>query len=181
MPLFLNLIVAFVLLAVDPCSISKACKLFANPTTGGNDMKLSCAEFKNNELMPKKFTCDGNDINPALVIEDIPKDAKSLALIMDDPDAPMGTWVHWVVFDIPVTERIEENSIPGKQGVNNSGAKDYGGPCPPSGTHRYFFKIYALDKQLGLAEGINKSDLEKAMQGHILAKAELIGLYKRSR
>ena len=142
-------------------------------------MKLTATEFKNNELMPKKFTCEGDDINPALIIEGAPSNTKSLALIMDDPDAPMGTWVHWVVFNIPAISRIEENSIPGTQGSNNSRRNDYHGPCPPSGTHRYFFKIYALDKELDLASGASKGELEKAMQGHILDKAELVGLYKK--
>jgi Raf kinase inhibitor-like YbhB/YbcL family protein len=142
-------------------------------------MKITSPEFKSNELIPSKFTCEGQDINPALVIEDIPAEAGSLALIVDDPDAPMGTWVHWVVYDMPVISRIDENTVPGKQGINDFRKKDYGGPCPPSGTHRYFFKIYALDGELGLEEGINKKTLEKAMQGHILDKAELIGLYKK--
>ena len=93
----------------------------------------------------------------------------------------MGMWVHWVVFDIPLINRIEENSIPGKQGRNDFGRNDYGGPCPPSGTHRYFFKIYALDKILNLTERIAKKELEKAMEGHILGQAELIGLYKKTR
>jgi len=142
-------------------------------------MKLIAGEFKNNGLMPKNFTCEGDDINPALIIEGAPANTKSLALIMDDPDAPMGIWVHWVVFNIPLTSRIEENSIPGEQGRNNSGRNDYHGPCPPSGTHRYFFKIYALDKELDLSSGVSKGELEKAMQGHILDKAEIIGLYKK--
>ena len=111
-------------------------------------MKLTSPEFKHNEFIPKKFTCQGQDISPALIIEDVPLEAKALALIVDDPDAPMGTWVHWVVFDIPVTSRINEGQIPGKQGINDFGRKNYGGPCPPSGTHRYFFKLYALDKAL---------------------------------
>ena len=142
-------------------------------------MKITSPEFKHNESIPKKFTCQGQGINPALDIEDVPENAQSLALIVDDPDAPMGTWVHWVVFDIPVISRIEEDSIPGKQGSNDFRRKDYGGPCPPSGTHRYFFKIYALDTKLNLAEGIDKEALEKAMPPHILDKAELIGLYKK--
>ncbi len=142
-------------------------------------MELTSPEFKHNESIPAKFTCEGEDINPALVINGVPEGAKSLALIMDDPDAPMGTWVHWVVFDIPVISKIDENSVPGKQGITNSGRRDYHGPCPPSGTHRYFFKIYALDTKLNLAEGISKGQLEKAMQGHILESGELIGLYKR--
>jgi hypothetical protein len=146
---------------------------------GGLTMKISSPEFAHNQLIPKKFACEGEDINPPLVIEDVPAKAKSLALIMDDPDAPLGTWVHWVVFNLPVIPRIEENSIPGKQGITNSGRKGYHGPCPPSGTHRYYFKVYALDTMLDLKEGISKGALEKAMQGHILAQAELIGLYKR--
>ena len=143
-------------------------------------MKLNSPAFENNQLIPSKFTCEGDDINPALIIDGIPEGTKSLALIVDDPDAPIGTWVHWVVFDIPIISKIEENSIPGKEGVNSAGRRNYHGPCPPSGTHRYFFKIYALDTVLNLKEGINKGELEKAMQGHILDKVELIGLYKRS-
>jgi len=150
-----------------------------NTPEGGMSMRITSPDFENNQFIPKKFTCQGEDVNPSLIIEGIPKETKSLALIMDDPDAPMGTWVHWVVFDIPVINRIEENSIPGKQGRNNFGRENYGGPCPPSGTHRYFFKVYALDTVLNLAEGISKGALEKAMQGHILDKAELIGLYKK--
>ncbi len=146
---------------------------------GVTTMKLTSPEFQNNKSIPAKFTCQGEDISPRLVIEGIPDGTKSLALVVDDPDAPMGTWVHWVVYDIPVTSRIDEDTIPGKQGMNNFGRKDYGGPCPPSGTHRYFFKIYALDKELNLQEGIRKSELEKAMEGHILDNAELIGLYKK--
>ncbi len=143
-------------------------------------MKLSSPEFKHNEPIPKKFTCEGQDINPPLVVEGLPEGTQTLALVMDDPDAPMGTWVHWVVFDIPVISAIEEDSIPGRQGKNDFRRHDYGGPCPPSGTHRYFFKLYALDDKLGLPEGIDKQTLEKHMQGHILAQAELIGLYKRT-
>ena len=144
-------------------------------------MELKSPEFENNKPIPAKFTCEGRDINPALIIEGIPAETKSLALIVDDPDAPIGTWVHWVVLDIPVVSRIEENSIPGKQGINNAGGRNYHGPCPPFGTHRYFFKIYALDAVLNLKEGVSKGQLEKAMQGHILDKAELVGLYKRNR
>jgi len=152
--------------------------------SGEGTMKITSPEFENNKTIPMKFSCMGKDINPALLIEGIPAEAKSLALIMDDPDAPRGTWVHWVVYDIPVIPAslqagvvIEENSIPGKQGVNNSGKKNYGGPCPPSGVHRYFFKIYALDMNFDCEEGINKEELEKAMQGHILDKAEMVGLF----
>ncbi len=143
-------------------------------------MRLTSPEFKNNSLIPVKFTCEGEDINPTLDIKDIPAGTEELALIVDDPDAPMGTWVHWVIYNIPVVSQIKENNVPGRLGVNNLGKRDYHGPCPPSGTHRYFFKIYSLDKKLDLPEGISKDELEKAMKGHILDKAELIGLYKRS-
>ena len=146
---------------------------------GGVSMKLTSPEFENNGFIPKRFSCQGQNINPALIIEGIPTEAKSLALIFDDPDAPAGDWVHWVVFDMPVVSKIEEDSIPGNQGINDFGRNDYGGPCPPFGTHRYVFKIYALDAKLGLGEGINKRELEQAMEGHILAKAELVGRYKK--
>jgi len=143
------------------------------------EMKITSPDFENNGHIPPKFTCQGEDINPPLLIDGIPEGTKTLALIVDDPDAPMGTWIHWVVFNIPVVSKIEENTIPGKQGSNDFGRKDYGGPCPPSGTHRYFFKIYALDSKLNLEEGTSKQELEKGMQGHILDSAELIGLYKK--
>jgi Raf kinase inhibitor-like YbhB/YbcL family protein len=103
-----------------------------------------------------------------------------LVLIVDDPDAPMGTWVHWVVYDIAVASRIVEHAVPGTQGKNDFGKKDYGGPCPPTGTHRYFFKVYALDVLLNLKPGSAKADVEKAMRGHILANGQLIGKYSRS-
>jgi len=143
-------------------------------------MKLSSPEFEHNGHIPKKFTCQGDDISPALIVEDIPEGARTLALVVDDPDAPMGTWVHWVVYNIsPAMSRIKEDSITGIQVMNNFGRIEYGGPCPPSGTHRYFFKVYALDTELSLKENSRKKDLEKAMEGRILGKAELIGLYKK--
>ncbi len=142
-------------------------------------MEITSPEFKNSQFIPVKFTCQGLGINPALIITDIPLAAKSLVLFIEDPDAPGGTFVHWVVYDIPVVGRIEENSVPGKQGSNDGGRLSYVGPCPPSGTHRYFFKIYALDKIFNLDEGISKPSLESAMLGHILGQAELVGLYKK--
>ena len=148
---------------------------------GGGKMKITSPDFENNNFIPRKFTCDGDDVNPGLVIEGIPEKAKSLVLIVEDPDASSGIWVHWVVYDIPVTGRIGENSVPGKQGMTDSGKKAYHGPCPPFGTHRYFFRVYALDTALNLKEGVKKPDVEKAMQGHILEKSELMGLYKRVR
>ncbi|MBI5286637.1 MAG: YbhB/YbcL family Raf kinase inhibitor-like protein [Deltaproteobacteria bacterium] len=148
------------------------------------ELKLSSPAFENNGYIPSKYTCDGRDISPPLVISNVPQNAKSLALIVDDPDAPMGTWVHWVVWNIdPKTERIEEGTVPkgALEGMNDFRKKDYGGPCPPSGAHRYFFKLYALDTILDLKGNVTKADLEKAMNGHILAQTQIIGLYKRGR
>ena len=145
-------------------------------------MKLTSPEFKNGSNIPSKFTCEGEDINPTLLIDDIPAGTKSLALIVDDPDAPVKTWVHWVVYDIdPAIKIIRENSIPGKQGINDFRRKDWGGPCPPSGTHRYYFKLYALDTALPELGAPTKMALEKAMEGHVLAKAELQGTYQKKR
>ncbi|MFC1807712.1 YbhB/YbcL family Raf kinase inhibitor-like protein [Candidatus Omnitrophota bacterium] len=172
--IFFGILIPLLILSLVSSSI-------ANNGRGGiKKMKISSPEFKHKEYIPSKFTCQGDDINPALVIDGIPDEAKSLALIVDDPDAPMGMWVHWVVFNIPIGPRIEEDAIPGKQGSNDFGRNNYGGPCPPSGTHRYFFKIYALDMTLNLEEGITKKELEAAMAGHILDKDELIGLYKKN-
>ena len=146
-------------------------------------MKLTSPAFQNNGMMPSEFTCDGSDLSPQLIISEIPPNAKSLVLIMDDPDAPVGTWDHWVVFNIPTsTKEISKGTEPkGTAGRNSWGRTGYGGPCPPSGTHRYFFKLYALDTELNLPEGTTKKDLERAMQGRILAQAQLMGTYKRSR
>jgi|GEM_PF-12766 len=146
---------------------------------GGGHMKLKSTAFENNKFIPAKFTCDADNVNPALGIENIPDGAKSLALIVDDPDAPVGTWIHWIVYNLPVTRHISENSVPGTLGVTSSQRSEYSGPCPPSGTHRYFFKIYALNEKLNLPQGRSKAELLNAMKGHILDEAELIGLYKR--
>jgi Raf kinase inhibitor-like YbhB/YbcL family protein len=146
------------------------------------DLKISSPVFENNGKIPQKYTCDGKDVNPPLKIENVPPSAKSLALIVDDPDAPAGMWVHWVLWNIdPKTGGIEENTAPkgALQGVNDFRKHNYGGPCPPSGTHRYFFKLYALDSPLNLGTDSKKTDVEKAMKGHILAQSEIIGLYKR--
>ena len=142
-------------------------------------MKISSPEFEHKGFIPLKFSCQGEGINPALIIEGVPAGSKSLALIVDDPDAPGGDFVHWVVYDILVTSRIEENSFFEKQGINSMGRIGYVSPCPPTGVHRYFFKLYALDSVLNLQKGASKKDLEAAMSGHILDKAELIGLYQK--
>lgn len=144
------------------------------------ELTVKSPAFDNIRPMPKKYSCDGEGINPALTIEGIPKETASLALVMDDPDAPGGTFDHWVVWNIsPSTTKIGEHSVPGTEGLNGMRKPGYTGPCPPSGTHRYFFKVYALNAQLTLGAKSTKRDLEKAMQGHTIAKGELIGLYKR--
>jgi Raf kinase inhibitor-like YbhB/YbcL family protein len=145
------------------------------------ELSVSSPAFKNNKLIPSKYTCDGDNVNPPLTIEGVPDGTKSLVLIVDDPDAPMGTWDHWVVWNVPPTNTIEENTVPGTEGVNDSRKHSYGGPCPPWGTHRYFFKVYAVDTKLDLSLNSRKKDVEKAMQNHILAKGELVGLYHRCR
>ncbi len=142
-------------------------------------MKLSSPAFEHNGDIPQKYTCDGQNINPPLHIDDIPQNTKSMALVVDDPDAPNGTFVHWVVYNIPVVNKIAENTVPGNQGVNDFNKQEYGGPCPPSGEHRFVFKAYALDQEPVLTDGASKHDLEKAIQGHILDKAEVVGLYAR--
>jgi len=147
-----------------------------------DQMLLESQAFPHNGMIPPEHTCDGADVNPPLTIRNVPPKSKSLALIVDDPDAPRGTWVHWVVWNIGAdTAEIPANSVPpgSLQGTNDFGKQGYGGPCPPSGTHRYFFKMYALDTSLALTAGATKAQLEEAMKGHILGKAELIGLYRR--
>ncbi len=141
---------------------------------------VKSSAFENNKPIPVKYTCDGADVNPPLTIDGVPEETKTLVLIVDDPDAPMGTFDHWVVWNIPAaTRRIEENTVPGIEGMSSYRKHAYGGPCPPYGTHRYFFKVYALDTQLDLKLNSTKRDVEKAMKGHILAEGELVGLYSR--
>lgn len=153
-------------------------------------MKISSPAFKDNDFIPSKYTCEGRNINPALIIEGIPENAKTLALIMDDPDAPMGTFVHWVAWNIELADEIHEgipkestvnHPISLKQGLNTAEKTGYMGPCPPvgHGVHHYHFKLYALDTDLNLPENTKKEDLLKSMEGHIIEETELIGLYKR--
>jgi len=146
-------------------------------------LSISSPAFENGRPIPPRFTADGIDVSPELRIDGLPEGTASLALIMDDPDAPMGTWVHWVVWNIPAgVAVIEEGSEPvGSVGGRNSwGRTGYGGPAPPSGTHRYFFKLYALDTTLELSPTADKATLEQAMEGHIGATAELMGTYTRN-
>lgn len=146
-------------------------------------MKIISKAFEDNQQIPKKYTCDGDNINPPLLISEIPENTKSLVLIVDDPDAPAKTWVHWLVYNIPPQfGDIREGSLPpnSQYGINDFGNDKYGGPCPPPGPeHRYFFKAYALDNILEIPKSANKADIEQAMEGHILTQDQLIGVYKR--
>ena len=150
-------------------------------------LQITSTAFSDGEMIPKRYTCDGPDISPDLSWTDVPGDTKSLALICDDPDAPVGTWVHWVLFNIPTGEKglpaeiAPETALPNGaiHGINDFRKPGYGGPCPPGGTHRYFFKLYALDTVLSLGSGATKAQVVEAMQGHILAEAQLMGKYKR--
>ena len=144
-------------------------------------MGISSSAFRDGGMILSKYTCEGDNINPPLDITGIPEDTKCLALIVDDPDAPKNVWVHWVVWNIPVTHHLKENHVMGKEGINDFQQHCYGGPCPPSGTHRYFFKVYALDDLIDLPADARKPDLEKAMSEHILGFGELIGLYRRNK
>lgn len=148
---------------------------------------LASSAFKNGEMIPGKYTCDGEELSPPLSWSGIPQGAKSIALISDDPDAPKGDWVHWLIFNLPSDtkglpegvshdERLASGAV---QGIHDGKGVGYGGPYPPSGTHRYYFKVYALDTELALGPDVTKKSLLKAMEGHILAQGELMGRYKR--
>lgn len=151
--------------------------------------ELKSAAFSSGGDIPRKFTCDGADVSPALSWTEPPEKTASLSLIADDPDAPVGTWVHWVLYDLPASARElpegvakKENLDSGaRQGRNDFGRIGYGGPCPPSGTHRYFFKLYALDSEIAPPAKATKKELLEAMEGHVLEEAVLMGKYKRKR
>jgi hypothetical protein len=143
-------------------------------------MELTSAAFEEQGTIPTEHTCDGEDVSPPLHIDGVPETAQTLVLIVDDPDAPGGTWDHWVAFDIPPARDIPRAvGTLGTGGVSSFGDVGYGGPCPSSGTHRYVHQVYALDTELGLAEGASKSEVLEAMEGHVLAEATLTGLYSR--
>jgi Raf kinase inhibitor-like YbhB/YbcL family protein len=154
---------------------------------GAVPFALESSAFAHEQAMPQKYSCDGQDVSPPLSWDEPPAGTQSLVLIMDDPDAPVGTWVHWVLYDLPATasslpEAIASNAEPsggGVHGKNSWGNLGYGGPCPPSGTHRYFFKLYALDTMLDLDSGAPKDRVLETMEGHILGQAELMGTYSR--
>jgi Raf kinase inhibitor-like YbhB/YbcL family protein len=156
-------------------------------TSGSKQMDITSSAFNEGAMIPGKYTCDGIDISPPLKWSDEPGGTKTFAVICDDPDAPMGTWVHWVLFnlpadihelseDIPPTEILQNRA---RQGKNDFGKIGYGGPCPPGGAHRYYFKVYALSEELNIESGITKSALLKAMEGKILAEGQLMGRYGR--
>jgi len=145
-------------------------------------MKITSSAFQNNQSIPAKYSCDGEDVNPPLTFSELPDNTQSLVLIMDDPDAPAGTWVHWTIWNInPTTTEIAEKSVQevAVEGISSSGSSVCGGPCPPSGEHRYIFKLYALDAMLELDASADKAALEQEMQSYILGKADLTGLYRR--
>jgi Raf kinase inhibitor-like YbhB/YbcL family protein len=153
----------------------------------GGNMKLQSSAFTEGQPIPQKHTCQDSDVSPALAWSDAPANTKAFALITDDPDAPVGTWVHWVFYNLPAQTNALPEAVPrteqahgGIQGTNDFKKIGYGGPCPPAGkAHRYFFKLYALDSVLNLKTGAGKADVEKAMQGHVVAHAELMGTYQR--
>src|SRR5688500_10792846 len=149
--------------------------------TTANTLTVYSTVFSHKGHIPSEYTCDGKDINPPLEVENIPEGTKSLALIMEDPDAPRGTFDHWLVWNISPNEAISEQTNPGISGTNDFGKTGYGGPCPPSGVHRYFFKVYALDTKLELLAGADKKTLLETMNGHILSEGEIMGLYQRKK
>lgn len=174
------------LLLIVVVGISMGYKNFTNqvkPTLSPaqGDFRVSSPAFGEYGTIPKKYTCDGDNVSPPLTISNIPANTTSLALVVDDPDAPVGTFIHWTVWNIaPTTKEITEGESPhaSQQGINSAGKTGYTGPCPPS-RHRYFFKLYALDTMIGLDGKANASDLEAAMHGHVIAQSRLIGVYQR--
>jgi len=178
-----------VLICLLLCFFSLPFSEFLAQEKGGTmSLQITSAAFSAGETIPRKFTCDGPDVSPKLTWNEPPVKTQSFALIVDDPDAPVGTWVHWVLFDLPAdTKELSEGiakqeqlSNGARQGRNDFGKIGYGGPCPPPGKpHRYFFKLYALDSKLNLKAGATKADVERAMKGHVVANAELIGRYGR--
>jgi Raf kinase inhibitor-like YbhB/YbcL family protein len=179
---------ALLLIACSASACTAAPSATATTPPGGAALQISSTAFQPGELIPQQYTCSGKQISPPLAWSDIPQGAKSLALIVDDPDAPGGIWVHWVVYNLPpdasgLPEGASQPNQPpaglpsgAQQGKNSWGRSDYGGPCPPSGQHRYFFKLYALDTTFSSAS-LDKSGLLKAMEGHILGQGEVTGVF----
>ncbi len=174
---------ALILIILNGCGGSRAPQGKPAP-----ELQVESSAFRAGEAIPTRYTCDGEDLSPALSWSEPPAGSQSLAVLCDDPDAPVGIWVHWVLFNIPPTTRSLPEGVPadpvvaevGTQGSNSWHRLGYGGPCPPAGsTHRYYFKVYALDTRLALQAGADKQAVEKAMKGHILAEGQLMGRYSR--
>jgi len=165
------------------CAVAMLFAVVASFGAGGARMTIRSAAFQQGGDIPAKFTCDGGDTSPPLQLSGIPPNAKSLVLIADDPDAPGGVFTHWLVWNIPPqTNSVAEGSSPkGVHGTNDFGKPGYGAPCPPSGAHRYYFRVFALDRELALLPGAKRSQLEAALKGHVIAQGELMGRYARKR
>ena len=177
----------FIILMLIFLIIILLCVLFLFINSNKNIMQqgkilLTSPDFANNQNIPRQYSCDGVNINPTLIINNVPNGTKGMAIIVDDPDAFMGSWIHWLIWNIPAnTSRISAGSAPlgSIEGINGFGNNKYEGPCPPKGTHRYLFKLFALDTPLNLDKNSKKADLENAMKGHVLDQTELTGLYSR--
>jgi hypothetical protein len=144
-----------------------------------HNMQVSSPAFKNEEHIPSQYTCEGDNVNPPIAVNNIPEGAKCLALLMEDPDAPVKTFDHWIMWNIPIGDGIRENSAPGIEGRNSAGKDHYHGPCPPQGTHRYYFHVYALNQLLELDPGSDRKTFENAIRDHIIGKGTLMGRYHK--
>lgn len=162
----------------------------ATRDAGPSGLEVTSPDFRHGEPIPRDFSCEGRDESPALAWRGVPVETRSFAVICDDPDAPRGTWVHWLLYNLPADTAELHRGVPqdpelpsgARQGLNDSGDVGYGGPCPPPGKpHRYFFRVHALGSRLSLPPGVNRSDLEEAMAGHVLAVGTLMGTYERKK
>jgi hypothetical protein len=190
MPMQKLLILSLLLIPFTACSPQKAPVSSINtpgPETSAGGFTLTSERFNQGQPIPEKYTCKGQNVSPALAWSKPPKGVKTFALVLDDPDAPGGTWTHWVLYNIPAGTGSLPDALPGQGGIayignhgmNSSGNTYYAGPCPPSGMHRYFFKLYALDASLDFSASPDAAELTAAMQGHILGQAELMGTYSK--
>jgi len=178
------MLISLVLLVVGSCARQAEIS-----DQGGKKMDVTSIAFQEGEMIPSKYTCDGQNTSPPLAWKSVPEGTKSLALIADDPDAPRGTFIHWVMYNMPASDRKLDENVPGekalpngtRQGVNDANRIGYMGPCPPSGTHRYYFKVYALDKMLDLQPGATKEQVLDDMKEHVLAEGQIMGRYKRTK
>lgn len=187
-PVLITILLAMMLVSCAPSATSAPdATILVTATEATMSIQLTSDAFTHEGSIPTQYACTGDDISPALMWNEPPAGTQSFALIMDDPDAPVGTWVHWVLFNIPASARGLSEAVPSEEtlsdgsihGENSGGNLGYSGPCPPSGTHRYFFKLYALDEMLGLSPGADTGELLKAMEGHILAQGELMGTFSK--